>query len=136
MKDERLTVASNSKLLVYLCVRSRGTESVDAKLLVAVFLPSSGRQSLERKNRCSTSEDGEPVFFRLLVESEPAWQTDDSGLDSGSLQFTCSLDSDGDLATSRDNGELFTLLLVKHVSTLERLLNGRALELRKVLSGK
>lgn len=78
---------------------------------MTVLLPTSGRSGLKGKNRGTTPQNTEPVVSVLLVESEPARQTDNTGLDTLCIELLGSFNRDVDFTSGADNSEGLILLL-------------------------
>jgi len=75
-------------------------------------------------------------MFILLVEGQPTWQRNNAGLDTRRLELAGSLDSDGDLGSTADDGEVSLEFLMEDVSATDGLLNARALEVGEILAGE
>jgi hypothetical protein len=121
--------------LVDVLVGAGSTEAVDTELLVAVSLPAQGGHDLNGEGRNAIGEDGEAVLLRLGVKDLETGDGDNTGLDAVVVQEVLgSVNSDTNLGTSRDESDLSTLNLLQNVTTLDGLLEGRTLELRKVLA--
>lgn len=128
---------TSESYLVDVLVRARGTEAVDAELLVGVPLPAHGAHDLNGQRGNTVGKDGEPVLLGLEVEDLEAGHRDDADLEVVLLlELLGGINADADLGTGGDKGDVGTLLLVKNVTTLGGLLDGRTLKLRKVLAGE
>lgn len=123
--------------LVNILVGTRGTEAVDAELLVGVALPAHGAHHLNRQGGDAVGKDGQAVLLVLEVKGLEAGQGDDTGLEVVVLlEDLDGIEGNGNLGTSGDEGDVGTLNLVQDVATLGSLLDGRALELGKVLASQ
>lgn len=121
--------------LVDIQVGTRSTESVDTELLVSVSLPAHGAHDLNGHGGDTIGKNRQAVLLVLKVESLEAGHRDDAGLDVlVLLEVLGSIDSDGDLGTGGNQGNVGTLDLAQDVTTLCSLLDGRALELGEVLA--
>lgn len=122
------------ELLVDVLVGTRGTEAVEAELLVSVALPSHGAQSLDGQMGNTVGQDRQAVLLALGVEDLEAGHGDNTGLDALLGELLDGIDSDGRLGTSGDESDLGTLDLLQDVTTLGGLLNGSSLKLGQVLA--
>ena len=123
--------------LVHVQVRTAGTEAVQAKLLVAVLLPSESAHDLNGHGRDAVRDDGQAVLPILCVKDLNTGQRDHTGGEAVLLlEDLDGLQADGHLGTSGDESDLGVLVLKSDVATLDGLLNGRTLEVRKVLTGQ
>ena len=93
-------------------------------------------ESLDGEDGSSTPQDAELVLLRLGIEDGPARQTDNTGLDTLSVEFRSSLQGDADFTTRRDDGEVLVLDIVNNVTTLRGGLDGGVLEVGQVLTGE
>lgn len=89
---------------------------------------------LDGEDGRAAAENAETVLVGLAIEDLPARQGDDTGLDTLGLKLLGRLEDDADLATGRDEGDILAFDLVDDVTTLERTLNSRRLEVRQVLT--
>lgn len=93
-------------------------------------------ESLNGEDGSSTPQDAELVLLRLGIEDGPARQTDNTGLDTLSVEFRSSLQGDADFTTRRDDSEVLVLDIVNNVTTLRGGLDGGVLEVGQVLTGE
>lgn len=121
---------------VNLLVGTGGTEAVETELLVRVLLPAEGGHDLDGKGRDAVGDDGELVVLGLGVEDLSAGHGDNTSLEVLLLEGLDGLETDADLGTSGDEGDISLLVLKSDVTTLDGVLNGGALKLGKVLAGK
>lgn len=121
--------------LVDILVGTRSTESVDTELLVSVALPAHGAHDLNGQRGDTVGKDRQAVLLVLEVEGLEAGHGDNASLDVLLLlEVLGGVDGNGNLRTGRNQGDVSTLNLVQDVTTLGGLLDGRALELGKVLT--
>lgn len=97
---------------------------------MTVLLPASGRSSFKGENRGATPQNTEFVLLVLLVEGEPAGQTDDTGLDALRLEPLGSINGDSDFTTSANDSEVLILFFHENVATADGLFKGGALQIR------
>lgn len=109
--------------LVDLGVRSRGSEALEAELLVRVAVPAEHVVGLDGEDGVARRKDRELVLLGLGLEHEPAGERDDSRLDAGLGEDLGGLDSDGNLGSGRDEGDVGIGLLVDDVSSLDTVLD-------------
>ena len=121
---------------VDLLVGAGGTEAVETELLVGVLLPSESGHDLDGKGGDTVGDDGELVVLGLGVEDLSAGHGDNTSLEVLLLEGLDGLETDADLRTSGDKGDVGLLVLQSDVTTLDGLLDGGALKLGKVLAGK
>lgn len=134
---QEIRIFSRETDLVHILVGTRSTEAVDTKLLVGISLPAHGAHDLNRQRGDTVGQDGESVLLGLSVEDLEARNGDEAGLDAVLLlEVLGSLQADGDLRTSGNQGDVGTRDLTQDVTTLAGLLNGGTLELGQVLSGQ
>lgn len=127
----------NWAYLVHVLVRARGTEPVEAELLVRVLLPAERGHDLDGQGWDTVWDDRQLVVLGLGVEDFHARHRDNASLDALVLsQELDGLQAQRDLRTSGDKSDLGTLSLKSDVTTLDTLLDGAALELWQVLAGK
>ena len=123
--------------LVNILVGTRSAEPVETELLVSVSLPAHGAHDLNRQRGDTVGQNAEAVLLRLSIENLKAGKRDNAGLDVVLLtEFLDGVNADADLGTGGDEGDVGTFLLVEDVSTLDGLVDGRTLELGKVLAGQ
>ena len=118
---------------------------------MAVLLPSDGltaasapissnysqithRKCLQRQNGCSAAQDAEPVLLILLVERQPAGQADNAGLDAPRLELVGGLQSNADLASGADDGEVLILLVMENITAAGSFLDGGTNQVGQVLA--
>ena len=121
---------------VNLLVGTGSTEAVETELLVRVLLPAESGHDLDGHGGDAIGDDGELVVLGLGVEDLSAGHGDNTGLEVLLLEGLDGLETDADLGTSGDEGDIGLLVLKSDVTTLDGLLDGGALELGKVLAGK
>ena len=121
---------------VDLLVGAGGTEAVETELLVGVLLPAESGHDLDGKGGNTVGDDGELVLLGLGVEDLSAGHGDNTSLEVLLLEGLDGLETDADLRTSGDKGDVGLLVLKSDVTTLDGLLDGGALKLGKVLAGK
>jgi hypothetical protein len=123
--------------LVDLLVWARGTEAIDTELLVRVALPTKSRSSLNGQNGDTVGKNREAVFLALGVKDFEARNGDNAGRNAVLvLQVLSSINGNADFRTGRDNGNGSIGSINRDVTTLEAVLNGGLLQLRKVLTGE
>lgn len=121
--------------LVDILVRTRRTEPVEAELLVRVLLPAHGGHNLDRERGNAVGQDAQLVILRLAVKDLEARHRDDTCLDAVVVgEVLGGLDTDRHLRTSREERDVRTLNFLEDITTQRGLLDGRALELGKVLA--
>lgn len=104
---------------------------------MSVALPAHSAHDFNGQRGDAVGQDRESVILGLSVEHLEAGDGDDTGLDSVLLlEVLGGLQTDGDLRAGRDKGDLGAGHFTQDVTTLASLLDGRAFELRKVLSGQ
>lgn len=104
---------------------------------MGVALPAHGAHDLNGQRGDTVGQNAESVLLALGVEDLEAGNGDDTGLDVVLLsELLGGVNADADLGTGRDEGNLGTLNLAQDVTTLDGALNGRALQLGKVLAGQ
>jgi hypothetical protein len=149
------TGTGDTKLGVHLLVGTRSSERVETKLLVRVLSPPHGlrrqpRQyrsrdgsiddthsvSLDREDGSTVREDTEPVLPRLLVKDLERRHRDDPDVDALGSEQLGTLEDDGHLGSSRDEGDVGLLGVQDDVSSVVGLLDRRAGELGEVLARK
>lgn len=131
------TLGGELKLGIDVLVGARSTEAVQAELLVSVLLPAHGGHDLNGQRGDAVGENAELVVLGLGVKDLEAGKRDDTGLDAVLLgEELDGVNGNADLGTGGDKGDVGTLLLVEDVATLDRLLDGGALQLGKVLAGE
>lgn len=131
------TVRSELELLVHLLVRSRGTEAVEAELLVRVALPAHGRGGLDGQDGDAVGENLELVLLGLSIEDLKARSGDDTGNNAVLLlEGGGGVDGDADLGTGGDQSDSSVGGIDGDVGTLDGGLNGRVLQLGQVLTGE
>lgn len=100
-------------------------------------LPAHGAHDLDRQRRDAVGQDAHAVGLVLEVKDLEAGDRDHAGLDVVLLlELLDGVDADAHLGTSRHKRDVGGLVLVEDVPTLDGLLDGRALELGKVLAGE
>lgn len=109
--------------LVNLGVRSRGSEALEAELLVRIAVPAKHVVGLDGEDGVARRKDRELVLLGLGLEHEPAGERDDSRLDAGLGEDLGGLDGDGNLGSGRDEGDVGVGLLVDDVSSLDTVLD-------------
>lgn len=154
--DDLLSSLSNAlggkaELLVDLGVRSGSSPGLETKVVVRESTPSEGGVGLDGEDGVTGRKDAELVLLGLVVlksarvvacglstthEDLNARHRDDSDLESALSELLGSLDTKGDLGTSRDESQVGVLNILQNVTTLGSLLDGRVGELGQVLSGE
>jgi hypothetical protein len=124
------------ELLVHLLVGAGSTEAVETELLVRVLLPSHCGHDLDGHCGDAVGDDGELVLLGLGVEYLPAGKGDNTSCEALLREGLDGLEAERDLGTGGDEGDIGTLLLKSNVSTLDTVLESRALELGEVLAGE
>lgn len=136
-----LTRSGDTEVFIHLLIRCRGSPTLETVLLMGIFLPSEGlqaavsnaihtghsyetyRESLDRQDRCTTSQHAQLVALLLSIEDRPRGEGDNPSLDALPFEFRGSLKDDGDLTSATDDREVLTSLFVDDVSTLGSLLD-------------
>ena len=121
---------------VDLLVGTGSTEAVETELLVRVLLPTESGHDLDGHGGDAVGDDGKLVVLGLGVEDLSAGHGDNTSLEVLLLEGLDGLETDADLGTSGNEGDIGLLVLKGDVTTLDGLLDGGALELGKVLAGK
>lgn len=104
---------------------------------MGVALPAHGAHDLNGQRGDTVGQNAESVVLALSIEDLEAGNGDNAGLDVVLLgELLGGVNADAHLGTSGDQGNLGTLNLAQDVTTLAGTLNGRALQLGKVLAGQ
>lgn len=139
------TAWGKTKLLVDLGIWSGSSPRLESKVVVRKSTPTESGVCLDGKDRVTRWENAKLVLARLVVllsaksthatyEDVDTRQRDDSDLEAALLQLLCRLDTEGDLGTGRNKGQVGVGNIFQNVTTLGGLLDRRSSQLRQVLS--
>lgn len=130
------SLSSDIELFVQLRSRTRGTKSGHTNLSVRVALPTVSTKCFNGDDRDASREDRLAVFFGLFVEELAAGHGDNAGRNTLASKDLGGLNCEGNFRASGNKDDLCILGILEDVGTLGNSLDGRALELRKVLTGE